>query len=106
VLGIDSGRANRKFEGASHSVKSSAPRALAGVKSGRLTLRATAGYCFSPLFGLLRTSSGFATLCVDELKAYGSKGDPANFPFKMRFAGSLGFKSPPLRQNSVSPTST
>jgi hypothetical protein len=83
-----------KFERASHSVKSSVRRALAGVKNGRLTLRATAGYCFSPLFGLLRTSPGFTALHPRNLKARGSEGDRGNFPCKTRFSKSLGFKSP------------
>jgi hypothetical protein len=85
-----------KFEGASHSVKSSVPRALAGVKNGRLTLRAIAGYCFSPLFGLRSTSRDFAALQAASLKARGSKGDRGKFPCKTRVSGRLGFKSPPL----------
>jgi hypothetical protein len=83
-----------KFDGASHSIKSSAPRALAGVKNGRLTLRATAGYCFSPLFGLLSASRDFAALHTSSLKARGTKGDSGNFPRKTRLPRNLGFKSP------------
>jgi hypothetical protein len=83
-----------KFAGASHSVKSSVPRALAGVKNDRLTLRATEGYCFSPLFGLLRTSPGFAALQAGSLKDCGSKGDSGKFPCKTRVPERLGFKSP------------
>ena len=83
-----------EVRGTSHSVKSSAPRALAGGKNGRLTLRATAGYCFSPLFGLLRTSPGFTALHPCNLKARDSKGDRGNFPCETRVRESLGFKSP------------
>jgi hypothetical protein len=57
-------------------------------------VRATAGYCFSPLFGLRRASWDFVALYADKLKARDTKGDRGNFPCKTRFRQSLGFKSP------------
>jgi hypothetical protein len=42
--------------------------------------QATAGYCFSPLFGLCRVSPDFAAFYPRNLKAHGSKGDSGNFP--------------------------
>ena len=66
--------------------------------NAEFTDRATTGYRFSPLFGLLRASRNFATLHARSLKARGSKCDSGNFPWKTKFSRSLGFKSPPLRQ--------
>jgi hypothetical protein len=60
----------------------------------RFVARATAGYCFSPLFGLLRTSPGFTALHPRNLKTRDSKGDSGNFPCKTRLPERLGFKSP------------
>src|ERR1035437_7960870 len=68
--------------------------------------RATAGYCFSSLFGFLRASRNFAALHPCELQARGGKGDRGISPCKTRLSKSLGFKSPPLRQISLSPTSS
>jgi hypothetical protein len=56
--------------------------------------RATAGYCFSPLFGLFRTSQDFAALYAGQVKGRESKGDGGNSPCKTRFPKSPGFKSP------------
>jgi hypothetical protein len=67
--------------------------------------RASAGYCFSPLSGLLSTSRDFAALRACYIKVRGTKGDGGNFPCKKRFSERLGFKSPPLRQSTKFPIS-
>jgi hypothetical protein len=56
--------------------------------------RATAGYCFSPLFGLLRTSRGFTALHTCDLKARDSKGDGGNFPCNTGRPRSRGLSPP------------
>jgi hypothetical protein len=60
--------------------------------------RATAGYCFSVLFGLPSASQDFVAFQPSDLKVHGSKDDSGNFPYKTRAPERLGFKSP-LRQN-------
>ena len=72
---------------------------MAEVKNGRPALRALAGYCFSPLFGLRRALPDFAGLHVSRLKASVGKVDRGDFPCKTRFPRSLRFNSPLSTRN-------
>jgi hypothetical protein len=65
------------------------------LRSGKLNLpRAAAGYCFSPLCGLRRTSLDFTRLHSAKPKGTGYIEDRVNFPCKTGLPQNLRFKSP------------
>jgi hypothetical protein len=60
--------------------------------STRLIVRATAGYCFLPLFGLRRTLRDFTGLHLAKLKVTGYIEDRVNSPCKRAFRKTWGFR--------------